>query len=69
MKKMSLLILILTFLLIPTCVNANGVSWEDFISQCKVATGDEDFETNISSSSVFSEFKNYSSSSSLSDSG
>lgn len=59
MKKISSLILMLSFLLIPTCVNANGVSWEDFISEMEEATGDTNFESNIQNSSVYSSFLNH----------
>ncbi len=57
MKKISLLILMLIFLLIPTCVNANSVSYEDFALEVEKATG-LNFTEILNSNNLYSTFIN-----------
>ena len=59
MKKISLLFLMLTFLLIPTCVNANAISWDDFVNEINTSLGGSfDFEQVLADSGLESGFKN-----------
>lgn len=57
MKKISLLILMLTFLLIPTCVNANSVSYDDFALEVEKATG-LNFTEILNSNNLYTQFIN-----------